>query len=496
MISASDFVRGLCTLPDGRAFPLALHQGRILRAAFTLDAEGRPPFGEVLLSTIKRSGKTTLGAAVALWAATQIEPAGEVLLLAADQDASKSRAFKIVGGMIDRHPGLRAEVRRRTGTEITLRSGSVIRAVAADAKGIAGSDMILAHADELWSFDQSALQELWNETTPILSRAFSVRLSTSYAGYSNRPGVLRRLWDLGLAGERLLEDLPVWANRDAGLLAYVDQGEAARRFPWQVGPRAVAYYRGQAQTLSPGAYLRLHENEWATGEEDFIGAADLAAVTDADRLPPRERVQLFCHLDASVSNDWTALVGVYWQGERVVLGPVTVWKPSKAQPISFAEVEAELLVWRDRFDLAAVGFDPYQAVGLAQRLTAAGVPMVEVAQTASNQTAATTALRHAISDRRLVLWPHEDVRRCLLNAVLDERAGSLKLAKPSPGAKIDAAVSLAFAVLAAERAGAVPFCGEGLLGKTREAAAVLAPELFHLDEMLGRRAESRRTLGL
>lgn len=451
MIGAADFADAFTP------WPLLPHQRRVLDAAFAIGPDGRPRFQEVVYSTVKRSGKSTVAATVAAWAATQHGP-GEVLVMGPDLDASRSRVFRILKQLFAGHPGLRAEVVRQSGQEIELRNGALIRAIAVDAGGVAGSDLIASVLDEAWAFDSAAHAALFDETGPILSRPFSMRFCTGYAGISSRPGIWRRLWDAALAGEQVCEDPPLFVNEGAGLIGYIDTGPEARRFPWQQGPRAAKYYAAQAKTLSSGAYARLHLNQWADAEESFLSVEDLERITEPGLLPPLpgESPPLFCFLDGSISSDWTSLASVYWRDdEHLVLGPCTTWKPSKARPILFAEVEAELLRWAEDYELEAVGFDPYQAVGLSQRLTEAGLPMVEVPQTAANQTAATSTLRHAITDRRLVLWPSEDVRRCLLNAVLEERGGSLKLAKPSPGAKIDCAVALSFAVLAALREGCV-----------------------------------------
>jgi hypothetical protein len=64
-------------------------------------------------------------------------------------------------------------------------------------------------------------------------------------------------------GQRLDPDLPLFANREARLLAYWDHES---RMPWQTP----AYYHAQRRVLRPATYLRLHENRWTTAETTFL----------------------------------------------------------------------------------------------------------------------------------------------------------------------------------------------------------------------------------
>ena len=50
----------------GEAFTLMDHQREILRLAFNFDEDGRLPWDTILYSCVKKSGKTTINAALTL----------------------------------------------------------------------------------------------------------------------------------------------------------------------------------------------------------------------------------------------------------------------------------------------------------------------------------------------------------------------------------------------------------------------------------------------
>jgi hypothetical protein len=82
----------------------------------------------------------------------------------------------------------------------------------------------------------------------------------------------------------------------------------------------------------------------------------------------------------------------------------------KSLSISRSRFEQTLLDLRRRFYVREVRYDPYQLVAVAQRLTAAGLPMVEFPQSAPNLTESSTNLYEAVKGRNLVVYPDDDVR--------------------------------------------------------------------------------------
>ena len=148
--------------------------------------------------------------------------------------------------------------------------------------------------------------------------------------------------------------------------------------------------RGQ---LRPNAYLRLVENKWVTSESSFVEIDWWDACVDLELSPELTNpgLPVWVGVDASVKRDSTAIVCCTFdqQSKKVRLVWHRIFQPSPKDPLDFeATVEQSLLDLRRRFHVREIRFDPYQLVAVAQRLTAAGLPMVEFPQSVPNLTEA------------------------------------------------------------------------------------------------------------
>ena len=179
---------------------LAQHQRDILRHVFTPDERGRFPYETVLLSAPKKSGKTTLAALITLWFALFIEPPNEIHICANDLEQSIARVFKVVGSAIKLNPYLRSNAIVRKAS-IIVDNGTTIEALSSDYSGAAGSNHGLTVWDELWGYRSENARRLWDELTPVPTRANSLRLIVSYAGFTGESTLLEELIERGLSGE-------------------------------------------------------------------------------------------------------------------------------------------------------------------------------------------------------------------------------------------------------------------------------------------------------
>jgi hypothetical protein len=271
----------------------------------------------------------------------------------------------------------------------------------------------------------------------------------SYAGFAGDAPVLEPMWQRALAGERLDDELPIYAS--GRLWAFVDSGAEAQARAWRGTPEAMAaYYREQAATLRPGTFARLHLNAWASGEEAFVTAEEWDACVAEDMTPMLEDRQLAVSagVDASTKGDAAAVVAVAKVDGKVRLVAHRVWRPSKDDPLDLEEtIEAYLLELRSRFRLAAVMYDPMQMHRSAVTLAKAGVPMCEFPQTSANLTAAGQNLYELIRGRNLVAYPDAELRSHVLDAVAVDTGRGWRLAKEKASRKIDGAAALSFAAL-------------------------------------------------
>jgi hypothetical protein len=134
-----------------------------------------------------------------------------------------------------------------------------------------------------------------------------------------------------------------------------------------------------------------------------------------------------------------------------------IFKPSPQEPLDFeSTVERTLLELKRRFAIREIRFDPFQMQATAQQLAAAGLPMVEVAQVASNLTESSTNLYELLKGRNIIVYPDEEIRLAVGHSVALESTRGWRIAKEKASHKIDVVVALAMSALAAVQQGQQP----------------------------------------
>ena len=110
IISPVTFIEKCITKSElGKPFRLLPHQKEILRLAFDFDGSGKLPWDTIVFGAIKKSGKTTLNAALTLWWALTQEPPNELLCVANDLEQSLARVYRSMEAIIGYNPALKAE---------------------------------------------------------------------------------------------------------------------------------------------------------------------------------------------------------------------------------------------------------------------------------------------------------------------------------------------------------------------------------------------------
>lgn len=428
----------------GCKFQLYAAQIEFIRRAFSLDAAGRLPFPEMLFSAPKKSGKTATAAMLAIYVAVVIGGRfSEVYCLSNDYEQSIGRVFEAARRIIEASP-LLASSARITADRIEFTStGSFIQACASDYSGFAGSNPSLCIFDELWAYTSERAVRLWDEAVPSPTRKVSGRLTVTYAGFENESKLLEGLYKRAIAGSKVAADL----YESAGLLAFWTHSPVA---PWQT-PEWIEQMRSQ---LRSNAFLRLIENKWVTSESTFIPIEWWDQCVDAELCPELAdpRLSVWVGVDASVKRDSTAIVCATFDPaiKKVRLVWHRIFQPTAADPLDFeATIEATLMDLRRRFYLREVRFDPYQLVAVAQRLTAAGLPMVEFPQSVPNLTEASSNLYELLKGRNLRTYPDDDFRLAVSRCVAIETSRGWRIAKEKASHKIDVIVALAQAALGA-----------------------------------------------
>jgi phage terminase large subunit-like protein len=422
------------------------HQAAILGHALTPLSDGRFLYETLLYSCVKKSGKTTIAAIVALWMALR-EYRAEVYCLANDFDQSQSRVFAAVLFAVEHNPRLRsgASITQR---RITLLStGSFIEAEPSEYTGAAGANPSCVVFDELWGYTSDRAQRLYDEMTLPPTRKSPLRVIVTYAGFEGESDLLWTLYQRGMAGTPVseLDSLPCKA---AGkLFCYWDHEP---RMPWQTPD----YYESQRADLRPNAFLRLHRNEWTTGTESFVDLAtwDLCVSENHRPLIAQRDLAITVGLDLGIKHDSSACVACAYDGSvparnRVLLVTHKVWQPHFGSPVDLEHVADYLRELCGRFRVTAVYYDPWQGLGMAQQLTREGIPMLEYPQTLDRLTRLGSNLLELVRGHNLVLYPDAGMRKAASQAVAIESSRGWRISKEKSAHKIDVIVALGMAAL-------------------------------------------------
>jgi hypothetical protein len=198
-------------------------------------------------------------------------------------------------------------------------------------------------------------------------------------------------------------------------------------------------------------------NEWTAAEDRVATADDVqAALTLDGPLPPQPGVGYLIALDLGLKNDRTVAVVCHAvvtldederpQGARIVLDRIETWQGTRDRPVDLGAVEEWIAVASETYNRAGAVIDPWQAVGLGQRLRQRGISVEEFTFSASSVGRLASTLVQLLRGRRLDLPADDDeLADELTNLRLRETApGVLKL-DHDPDRHDDRAVSLALA---------------------------------------------------
>lgn len=393
-----------------------------------------------LWSEIKKSGKTFLAGCIAVKEAVTRSDA-EVVCVANDEEQAQSRVFATCVALCDKNPELKASVVKVTQNEIRFSNGSVIRAVASDYKGAAGGRQVLTVFDELWAYDSERMTRLFEEMRPPPTEKEAYILIVSYAGYSGESTVLEKLYERGLKGKRLSWRYEVYA--EAGLVMFWSH---VGRMPWHTK----RYFAEEEKGVRPNTFRRLHRNEWVSSESSFITSDMWDAVVDQSHTPILSGATIFVGVDIGVKHDSTGIVGVCWNetGKKIKIACHKVWKPTRTEQVPLQGVEDYLLELSQSHHIVKIFADPSQCLGLIQRLQNR-LPIEEYKQTQDSTVVMGEALFRSVGDKNLIAYPSADLREHVTNAIGQESARGVRMVKDKASKKIDLAIALSMALVAA-----------------------------------------------
>lgn len=367
-------------IPELRG-PIVLypHQEQAIREALKRDDDGLFRYSTCIYSDIKKSAKSTIVAAVALWRAFQVDSTdgwGSIYIIANDLKQADSRVAYYMRRAIELNPELRAVCQVKN-YKTVLPNNTFIEAIPIDPTGEAGSNADMVVFSELWGAHSKAQERMWSESTlPPGKFGKSQRWVETYAGFEGESNLLWNLYDQTvLRGQRLDPDLEIYADPRARLFALWN---TIPRLPWQTEE----YYTSERAVLLPSEFNRMHRNQWSQGSQEAYLPS--IALWDAckEKLPELDRrTRLVIGIDGAFgrkaqASDCFAVVGISvhpTDRKRQAVRLVKTWQAKPGEQIDGEEVESYLRWLWNTYAISVLVYDPALLQFMAQRLNKSGM---------------------------------------------------------------------------------------------------------------------------
>jgi phage terminase large subunit-like protein len=420
---------GSLVIEDGRHWGEAAEQFQRADAAAILADDGpRLHF----LRRPRGASKTTdlAGVAIAVLL-TQLRARGRAFAFAADQEQA-ALLLDAVAGFASRTEGLGSAL-RIDNYKVTVPNGARLVVMSADAASAWGLKGDLFVVDEFCQWP----------TTPGPRRLWQAILSAVPKVAGCRLVLLSTAGDPAHPSHKLLSQAKV---SDQWRVA-----ETPGPCPW-IAKHALDEQR---RLLPESVFQRLHMNRWTESEDRLV---DAEALADAVRLDgpsePKPAERYVIGLDVGLKHDRTVAAICHAErvegdgARRVVLDRLLVWQGSRLRPVRLDDVERTVLDASRRYNRAEVRLDPWQAVGLGQRLGSRAVSVDEYSFSAQSVGRLASTLHLLLKDRRLWLYDDEELLDELANVRLRETSPGVLRMDHDPDRHDDRAIALALAALA------------------------------------------------
>jgi len=423
-------------LEDGRTWGAAATKVQRADAEAILDADAKRRFH--FITRARGYSKTTdLGACAIAVLLAQAPPASKSYAVAADQ-AQARLLLDAVEGFVRRTPGLSAALDVAAWKITSRSSGASLEALAADSAGVWGLLPYFVVADELCEWGTTgAPKRIWEAITSAMPKTGGRLVAITTAGSPSH-------W-----AKRVRDH----AEKDKLWRLSETKGPP----PWM--PQELL--DEQRRRLLPSSFARLFQNEWTSAEDSLVDADDLRACVVLDGpLPPEAGRRYVVAVDLGIKRDASVAVVAHAEnvttvppGEveartvaaRVVLDRIEVWRGSRERPVELRVVEAWIREASAAYLHAQVVLDPWQGIGLAQRLRSAGVRVEEFTFSAQSVGRIAATLHRLLRDRLLALPDDEELLDELANVRLRETAPGVVRMDHDSDKHDDRAIALAMA---------------------------------------------------
>ena len=492
---AVNFIECLCHTKGtfaGKPFRLLDWQKTIIKDLFgTIKEDGNRQFNTAYIECAKKSGKTELAAAIALYmTCADGEINGEIYSAAADRHQA-SLTFDVAVSMVRMNRVLSSRMKILSSQKrmIYLPTNSVYQVLSADAYRHHGYNVSAVVIDEL---HVQKTDELFNVLTKGASdaRAQPMRVYITTAGTDTRSICYQqhcKAKDI-LEGRKVdPEYYPViyaadpeddWTDPEVWKKANPSMGVT---FP--IEKMASACRQAQENPAEENIFRQLRLSQWVKQTVRWMPMEKWNAC--AFPVDEQELYGRVCYggLDLSTTTDLTAFVLVFppeeSEGRYQVLSyfwvpeetmdqrvrrdnvPYDLWArqgylmTTEGNVVHYGFIQRFIEELGERFNIKGICYDRWNAGMLIQNLQDAGFEMIPFGQGFASMSTPTKELMRMVLEEKIAHGGHPVLSWCMDNAVVrTDPAGNIKLDKSKATERIDGAVALVMALDRAIRCGA------------------------------------------
>lgn len=468
----------------GKPFNLRPWQEDIIRKLFTTKPDGLRQYRTCLLMLPRKNGKSELAAALAIYFLLFDGELGAQVYSAASDKDQASLVFNVAAKMIRADPELDAvcEIIDSQKRIVHRKSGSFYRAISAEAYSKHGFNASVVIYDELHTAPN---RELWDVlATSQGARSQPMMIAITTAGF-DRTSIL---WELYAHAKTVLQD----PARDPTFLPLLFEAPVDADWTdetvWQRANPAlgdfrsleemrIACQRAKAIPAQQNTFRRLYLNQWTEQDERWIDIATwdrCQGAVDLDSLAGRE---CYAGLDLASTEDFTALVLVFPDGEgaydvapffwlpedtlakrrRKSVAPYDAWdsdvlRTTSGNRADYDVIREQIRELSERYDIREIAYDRWGATQLVTQLQADGATCVPFGQGFASMSAPMKELDKLIASGALRHGGHPVLRWMAGNVAIEQdAAGNLKPSKKKSTEKIDGIVALVMAIDRATR---------------------------------------------
>lgn len=440
------FIETYCRSPKGKGHgkPLKLAQFQKDWIAKIL----RPGICQAVLSAPRGQGKSTLLAAIALWAVFDKCEAGQpvVPIMATTVGQAARSVYDVACKMVAAEPELdnRALVYTAISSAkiVVGYNGGECFPIANDVDGLQGLDTTCAIVDEI-GFQPPGAWDAMVLAGGKRGDFDSLTIGIGTPGVDRDKSALWRLREACINGE------PEGVSFTE--LSAPDDCDWRDEANWLIANPAIVegylgikHLRTDVVTSPESAFRMFRLGQWVEGVDCWLGADGRkvwqALKSDYQMVPGADT---WVGIDIGLSRDTTAVVIGQRRPDGVLHTTAKIWQPTKERAIDITAVMAHLRELNRTYRLIEAPFDPAWFDTEATTLADEGLPMVEFPQSPERMVPACGDLYEAIMRGEVSHDGAADYERHILNAMPTFTDKGFRLTKSKSRGKIDAAIALA-----------------------------------------------------